>query len=161
MVIVRPLVETDHPWVSGLVVRYFGSVDVVSRGVQHDALRLPGLMATEDGGPVGLLLYQIVQDACEVVIIAAATPRRGVGKALLQAACQVAQHAGCTRLWLVTSNDNRRAQAFYQAQGMRLVAIHHGAITQARVLKPEIPWLGENGIPLEDEIEYELVLERA
>jgi ribosomal protein S18 acetylase RimI-like enzyme len=156
---IRPLTPADLPWASGLIVGYFGSTTVISRGVLHDALQLPGLVAFAEGKPVGLVQYRFAGDDCEVVLIAAAQRRRGIGTALLAAARGVAQRAGCRRLWLVTSNDNRSAQAFYEAQRMRLVTIHRGTITQARVLKPEIPWTGENGVLIEDEIEYEIVLE--
>jgi ribosomal protein S18 acetylase RimI-like enzyme len=156
---IRFLVAADLPWASGLIVGYFGSTTVISRGVLHDALQLPGLVALVEGKPVGLVQYRFAADDCEVVLIAAAQRRRGIGTALLAAARDVAQQAGCRRLWLVTTNDNRSAQAFYEAQGMRLVTIHRGAVTQARVLKPEIPWTGENGVLIEDEIEYEFILD--
>lgn len=157
----RSLVAIDQPWAAAWIGAHFGSTRIVSRGVLHDAQHLPGLVALEEGVPVGLLLYQIVQKDCEVVVLIALEPRRGVGTALLKAARQVARQAACRRLWLVTTNDNQGAQAFYQAQGLRQVVVHHGAIAQARVLKPEIPLLGENGIPIEDEIEYELMLDAA
>ncbi len=71
----------------------------------------------------------------------------------------IANDAACIRLWLVTTNDNRGAIEFYRAIGMRFVAIHRGAVSEARRLKPEIPELNEDGIPIEDEIEFELPLE--
>lgn len=157
---IRPFDDTDRPWAAALISEHFGSTRVVSRGVLLDALQLPGLVAVAEGTPVGLVLYRIVHDECEVVVITAAQPHRGIGRALLEAVRQLAQQAGCARLWLVTTNDNQSAQAFYQAQGMRQVAVYRGSITQARALKPEIPLTGENGIPIEDEIEYEIVLDR-
>lgn len=157
---VRSLVATDQPWLATLVSAHFGSTRVVSRGVLTDAPQLPGLVAVADGTPVGVVLYRIVQHDCEVVVLIATQLRRGIGRTLLQTVRQLAQQSGCTRLWLVTTNDNQGAQAFYQAEGMRQVTIHHGAITQARALKPEIPQVGENGISIEDEIEYEIVLNR-
>lgn len=156
---IRPFDDTDRPWAAALISEHFGSTRVVSRGVLHDALQLPGLVAVADGAPVGLVLYRIVQDECEVVVLVAMQPRRGIGRALLLAVRQLAQRAGCTRLWLVTTNDNQGAQAFYQAQGMRQVAVHRGAVAQARAFKPDIPLIGENGIPIEDEVEYEFLLD--
>lgn len=157
---IRRFDATDRPWVEALLGAHFGSTRVVSHGVLHHAPQLPGFVAVLNGAPVGLGLYRLAQDQCEVVVLIAAQPRRGVGHALLQAVRRLAEQAGCSRLWLVTTNDNQGAQAFYQAQGMRQVAIHRGAVAQARVLKPEIPLIGENGIPIEDEIEYELMLDK-
>jgi hypothetical protein len=38
------------------------------------------------------------------------------------------------------------------------IAIHRDAVMRARKLKPEIPLLGNDGIPIRDEIELELLL---
>ena len=37
-----------------------------------------------------------------------------------------------------------------------MVHFYHNAIDISRQIKPEIPLLGENGIPLKHEIEFEL-----
>ena len=65
---------------------------------------------------------------------------------------------GCRRVWLVTSNDNLDAIRFYQRRGLRLVAVHPGAIERAREIKPTIPLVGSYGIPIRDELEFELAL---
>ena len=44
---------------------------------------------------------------------------------------------------------------------MRLAAVHHGAVDAARRdLKPEIPLHGVGGVPIHDEVEFEIVLGR-
>ena len=47
---------------------------------------------------------------------------------------------------------------FYQKRGFHLVAVHQNALDYSRTLKPEIPLIGMDGIPLRDEIELEIVL---
>jgi GNAT superfamily N-acetyltransferase len=131
----------------------------VSRGILHDVPSLPGFVAERDGVPVGLLLYRIERDECEVVVLIAAVRREGIGHALLGAIEPIARRAGCRRLWLITTNDNRSGLAFYRAVGWTQVAVHRGAIREARRLKPEIPEFGEDGTPIEDEIEFEVNLE--
>jgi len=42
---------------------------------------------------------------------------------------------------------------------MHLAAVHRGAIAESRRLKPEISYCGVGGRPIEDEIEFELLLE--
>jgi hypothetical protein len=42
--------------------------------------------------------------------------------------------------------------------GFKIVAIHKDAIRDSRKLKPEIPEIGVDGIPITDEIELEIVL---
>jgi DNA-3-methyladenine glycosylase I len=77
---------------------------------------------------------------------------------LLAAIRQLAQTNGCRRLWLITTNDNLPALRFYQKRGFHLVAVYPDAVTEARRLKPEIPVLGLEDIPLRDELELEIVL---
>ena len=122
-------------------------------------MSLPGLVAEEDSRPLGLLLYRLDQDQCEVMVLISMLRRQGIGRSLMAAVQTIATDAGCTRLWLITTNNNRGALDFYRAIGMRLVAIHRGAVHEARRLKPEIPEFDGDGIPIEDEIEFELSLE--
>lgn len=56
-------------------------------------------------------------------------------------------------IWL-TTNDNTDAQRFYEHLVMKLVAVHPGAVNEARKLKPGIPELGLNNVPIRDELEY-------
>jgi DNA-3-methyladenine glycosylase I len=72
---------------------------------------------------------------------------------------KVARQSGCRRLWLVTTNDNLNALRFYQKRGFALVAVHRNALEISRKLKPEIPLIGADGIPLRDEIELEITLD--
>ncbi|MCE5190419.1 MAG: GNAT family N-acetyltransferase [Actinomycetia bacterium] len=94
----------------------------------------------------------------EVVTLISARPSCGIGTALIDAAVDRARAAGCRRLWLVTTNENTVAQHFYRSRGWSEVEVHLGAVRLARELKPEIPLVGQNGAPIEDEIEFELGL---
>ncbi|HEX6140904.1 MAG TPA: 2-oxo-4-hydroxy-4-carboxy-5-ureidoimidazoline decarboxylase, partial [Candidatus Limnocylindria bacterium] len=65
--------------------------------------------------------------------------------------------SGHHRLWLVTTNDNLDALHFYLRRGMRVAAVHAGAVDRDRALKPEIPrFNGSNGLPIRDLVELEL-----
>jgi N-acetylglutamate synthase-like GNAT family acetyltransferase len=144
----------DVEWASAALTEAFGAPVVVSRGVLQDPLTLPGFVARIDGAPVGLVTYHVNGDECEIVSIHG----YGVGAALLDAAVDQARGLGCRRAWLVTTNDNTRALRFYQRQGWDLVALHRDAVTEGRRLKPGIPALGLDGIPLRHELELELQL---
>jgi len=157
----RELAIDDRAWAERLVSERFASSRIVSRGILHDARTLPGLIAESEGAPVGLLQYQVVGEQFEVVVLIAVRPRQGVGRFLLRAAEPIARAQGCRRLWLITTNDNRAALSFYRAIGWRRVALHRGAMRESRRLKPEIPELASDGTPIEDEIEFELLLESA
>jgi ribosomal protein S18 acetylase RimI-like enzyme len=120
---------------------------------------LPGFVATLDGAPAGLASYAVRGSECELVTIRSLREGRGVGRALLAAVRDAAADAGCSRLWLITTNDNLRALELYQRFGMDIVALHRHAVSEARrTLKPSIPERGVNGIPITHELELELHL---
>jgi ribosomal protein S18 acetylase RimI-like enzyme len=155
---IRALTERDRGWVEALLVERWGSPQVVSRGRLHEPVALPGFVAFRDGRRVGLLTYSIEGQECEIVTINSLLERCGVGTNLIDAVQRVALEAGCTRLWLITTNDNLEALRFYQRRGFLLVAVHRNAIDDSRKLKPEISTVGLHGIPLRDEIELEIPL---
>jgi hypothetical protein len=81
---------------------------------------------------------------------------------LLAAAIEEARKLNSRRLWLVTTNDNLDALRFHQRSDMRLARLWVNATKEAREkLKPEIPMIGDYGIPLRDELELELILRTA
>jgi acetyltransferase (GNAT) family protein len=102
--------------------------------------------------------YNITGTSCEIVTINSIRPFAGVGTSLIEAVRDIALQSGCKRLWLITTNDNMNALRFYQKRGFILVAIHRNALDVSRKLKPEIPLIGNDGIPLRDEIELEMIL---
>ena len=59
------------------------------------------------------------------------------------------------RLVVITTNDNIGAIRFYQKRGFDMVKLYRGALERSRKLKPQIPLIGENEIPLRHEIEFE------
>jgi ribosomal protein S18 acetylase RimI-like enzyme len=82
--------------------------------------------------------------------------RVGAGAALLEGVGALARGAGARRVWLITTNDNTHALRFYQRSGFDLVAIHRDAVAEARRLKPSIPLVGNDGVPIRHELELEL-----
>jgi len=156
---IQPLNIADREWVSEFMLEHWGSNKVVSRGVVYYPQDLPGFVATDDGEKVGLVTYNIVDERCEIVTIDSIRPFSGVGTALIEAVKNFALESGCKRLWLITTNDNMNALRFYQKRGFVLVAVHRNALDVSRKLKPEIPLMGDDGIPLRDEIELEMMLD--
>ena len=62
-------------------------------------------------------------------------------------------------MWLVTTNNNIAAIAFYQRLGMDLRAVHRHALRASRELKPTIPERDAAGIRIDHELEFELLLD--
>ncbi|HEX4032961.1 MAG TPA: GNAT family N-acetyltransferase [Solirubrobacteraceae bacterium] len=156
---VRPLREDERDWLAEHLRLSWGSTTLVSGGRAHDGAALPAIVATDGDALTGLATYAIEEGECELVTIEAFERARGTGTALLDAVATVARAGGCARLWLITTNDNLAALRFYQRRGLRLVAVHRGAVDEARKIKPGIPLEGDNGIEIHDEIELELALE--
>ncbi|MBN1678849.1 MAG: GNAT family N-acetyltransferase [Anaerolineae bacterium] len=156
---VRPLSDTDRTWVRDLLAEHWGSSQIVSRGRLHDGAALPGFVAWAGGERVGLLTYCFESaTVCEVTSLNSLAEGIGAGTALLEAVITMAREAGCVRVWLVTTNDNLHALGFYQRRGFVLKAVHNNALETSRRLKPEIPLIGMNNIPLRDELELEMLL---
>jgi GNAT superfamily N-acetyltransferase len=155
---IKPLSDISRGWAERLIEEQCGAPVIISRGVAHRIGELPGYVAQRDGEYIGLSTYFVQDDACEMVSLHSVEQRSGVGSALIEAVKQAAIAAGCKRLWLITTNDNTAALRFYQKRGFVLVAVHRDALERSRKLKPEIPLVGMDGIPLRDEIELEMML---
>lgn len=155
---IRPLEAADQDWITELLTSRWGSCKIVTRGRVHQANALPGFIAERKGQSIGLLTYFIDEEQCEIISLDSLQERSGVGSALLREVEDAARHSNCTRLWLITTNDNFRAMNFYQKRGFTLRAVHKGAVNYARKLKPEIPSTSPEGVPLEDEWEFERFL---
>lgn len=132
---------------------------VVRKGTQVDAALLPGWVAQVSSENAALLTYQIEHGALEVVALKSWRAGAGLGSALLEAAKQKARQAGCAEVWLITTNDNLHALGFYQRRGFALRALYPNALAETRKIKPYIPEVGMDGIPLRDELELAWVVE--
>jgi len=150
---VRPATDADRPAVGSLLDARWGG-----RVAAHDELiepeTLPCLVAEDggvDGGLVGALTWRETAEGLEVMTLDSLA--RGAGTALLYAVYAEAVRRGCG-VWLVTTNDNLSASAFYASRGLRLLRVDLDAVSRARVLKPEIPTLGQHGLPIRDELVF-------
>ena len=157
-IVIRAPLVSERAWLERQLLESWGSLIVVSRGRVHDASRLSALVAVRGDELVGLATFAVGDADCELVTLDALRRREGVGSALLARVAQHAAERGCRRVWLITTNDNINGLRFYQRRGMRLIAVHPGAVDEARRLKPSIPVVGEHGIPIHDELEFELRL---
>ena len=108
----------------------------------------------------GLITYRLVVGRCEVTLLKALREGEGIGSALLEATVGIARDAGCRDVWLITTNDNLRALAWYERKGFTVAEVRAGAVDRAReTLKPSILTHNpETGLPISDEIELLLAL---
>jgi len=140
--------------------RHWYGTQIWSRGIRYEADKIPAIVAEREGKPVGLLTYDFLAGGsqCEVVTLSTRDENRGIAARLLERAEDIARAAGCWRIFLTTTNDNLRAIGVYQRQGWKFAALHKGIVDMARERVPHIPKIGLNGLPVHDELEFELWL---
>jgi len=155
---IRLLTLADCDWVRRAMVAAWGGEMVVAHNEVFHPADLPGFAAFADDEPIGLLTYNITGNECEIVTLDSWSEGQGVGTALILAAQQTAGRAVCERLFLVTTNNNTHALRFYQKRGFVISALRLNAIAENRKLKPQIPLLDKDGLPIRDEIELEILL---
>jgi GNAT superfamily N-acetyltransferase len=155
----RALTPEDQPWVSDFMKEHWGEDRIIVHNQEYIPSRLAGFAAFRDDQLTGLSTYTVENNECELISLDSLRPAQGTGKTLLDAVCKTAVRSGCWRLWLVTTNDNLQALGFYQKCGLRICAIYPGAVDEARMHKPTIPMIAENGLPIHDEIELEEILQ--
>ncbi|MCF8001774.1 MAG: GNAT family N-acetyltransferase [Halanaerobiales bacterium] len=131
---------------------------LVSRNQEHDIRKLPGFIAIEDHKVVGIVTYKLENNEIEIITLNAFKENEGIGTSLLETVIDKGKELDCSRVWLITTNDNVNAMRFYQLKGFDMVAFHEDAVNKARELKPEIPEIGYHGIKVEHEIEFEYPL---
>ena len=110
----------------------------ISRSYDDPAALTGFLVEDDDGECVGLATYRAEPAECEVVTLIAVTRRRGIGRMLLEAVRQDATEQGCKRLWLMTTDDNPDALAFYNRLGWVEVGRHPDFDSVVRQSKPDL-----------------------
>ena len=152
----RRVTDADRQQIADLVEAEWG-LPAVSVSGMYDPSTLPGIVAEQEGELLGVLTYIVNDSDMEVVTLNSLLEGRGVGTALLAEARRLAQASG-RRLWLITTNENVEAIAFYQRRGMEIAALHRDFAEEVRAAKP-IPAEpgpgGLGGIVFRHAIEFE------
>src|SRR5690242_6994620 len=155
---IRRLSHDDLPRLRQFWIENWGADFMVTRGKIYKPEQLSGFVVEENNNWLGLVTYVIEDHEMEITSLDSLSAGKGIGTELLDAAINVARQQKCKRLFLITTNDNLNALGFYQRRGWELVKIYRGAINEIRKIKPGIPLIGYNNIPLRDEIELEMNL---
>ncbi|MCU9595793.1 GNAT family N-acetyltransferase [Caldibacillus thermolactis] len=138
---------------------HWGSTEMVISSGVYDCSALDGFAAVnEEDKIIGLITYIIKYNECEIISLDSIEEGKGIGTTLVQEVENLAIKKKCELLKLITTNDNLLALRFYQKRGFILSQIINNAVEKARKLKPEIPLIGNDGIPIRDEIELIKIL---
>lgn len=152
-VTIRDALEADRAWIRSHVAASWG-LPVVSVSGSYDPTELAALVASApEATVVGVATYRLTDTECEVLTLDALVPRRGVGTALLG---EVRRRAGRRRVWLITTDENHGAIAFYRHLGMQEVRRHHDFVSQVRSAKD----LAAGAVGFRDALEFEFDVER-
>ena len=122
-------------------------------------MNIPGDFVEDGDEWIGLLSFIVADNELEITSLDSLREGQGVGSRLLTQAIEEARTRNCRRIFLTTTNDNLHALGFYQKRGFELVTIHSHTLDETRKLKPDLPLIGMNSIPLRDEIELEMNLQ--
>jgi ribosomal protein S18 acetylase RimI-like enzyme len=158
-VVVRELRGDEEAWLRGTLRERWGEELIVGRGHVWRPEELSGLVAVNASGErAGLATYAVSGEVAELVTLDALQTGVGVGSRLLDAVAAAARGAGARRLIVMSTNDNLRALRLYQRAGFRLTELRPGAVDESRIVKPSIPVVGHDGIPIRDELDLMLDL---
>ena len=155
---IQQIDQSNREQIDEFILRQWFSMQMVVRGESVDLSTAAGYCAVEGDEIIGLITYRIIEDEMEILSLDSLRENKGIGTALLNKAAHKAAETGCAKITLITTNDNLRALRFYQKRGFDMVRLYRNALEQSRKVKPEIPLIGENGIPLNHEIELEMRL---
>jgi len=152
--------KKDEKALSELIKQSWRSDIIVSRGKKYKVEDLEGILTYENEKIIGLGLYYIKNRECEIVLLEALFQKQGIGTKIIEKIKEIAITNKCKRIWLITSNDNINAIKFYQRRGFFISNFYKNAMEESRKLKPEIPLIGEYEIPIKDEIEFEIEIQK-
>jgi GNAT superfamily N-acetyltransferase len=125
---------------------------VISSGV-YDCSVLDGFAVFNKNGEItGLITYIVSGQECEIISLDSIDEGQGIGTLLVQEVEELARREGCVTLNLITTNDNLNALKFWQKRGFTLSLVLCNAVEKARKIKPSIPMIGYEEIPIRDEL---------
>lgn len=101
------------------------------------------------------MTHEVINKQIEITSLNSFEENRGVATTLIKHLIKVAKKRGIKRVFVITDNSNLRALGFYQKRGFVIKAVYSNSFEELRKIKPQIPKISENGIPLRDEIELE------
>lgn len=130
---------------------------IAVNGKLWDTRVLPGFAALdEDGNLIGYILYAFHNGVCEIMVLESLHEGIGVGTRLIGRVKGIAKTHGIKKVVVMTTNDNIQAIRFYQKRGFTLRELRPNMLETSRKIKPAIPLMGNEGIPIRDEIEFEI-----
>lgn len=143
---IRPIAPADAPAIARLMqgLGFEHSVAEIGQrlAMAPDRAADPALLAEAEGHAAGLIALHIApmlfypQPLARIttLVVDPAMRRRGIGRALVEAAIALADAAGCGTLELTTALHREEAQAFYRSLGFECTSFRMARILAKSVL---------------------------
>lgn len=142
--------------INTFIKEHWYTATMVIRGNIIDMTKTEGFYFCEGENIIGLITYIVYDNILEITSLDSLRENQGIGSKLLETVIREAKERNFQKIILITTNDNINAIRFYQKRGFDMVHLFRNALDTSRKLKPEIPLIGENSIPLRHELEFEL-----
>ena len=147
--------STNRKLVNAFIMEHWHTTTMIIRGRQIDMTTTDGFFLREREKVIGLITYLVYGRILEIISLDSLCENQGIGSMLVDMVIREAKERGVQKIVLITTNDNINAIRFYQKRGFDMAHLFRNAVDAARKLKPEIPLIGDNAIPLHHEIEFE------
>ncbi len=157
---VNKITEKNRNIINDFMINRWYSLKMIIRGKEIDMASVDGFYVLDKYAIVGLITYLINEEnsVMEITSLDSLKENQGIGTILINRVIEEAKKIRCKKIVLITTNDNINALRFYQKRGFDMVHLFHNALEVSRKLKPEIPVIGQNSIPLMHEIEFEMII---
>lgn len=144
--------------INAFIKQHWYTTTMIIRGKEIDMTKVEGFYFRERKNIIGLVTYIVYDNILEITSLDSLQENQGIGSKLVETVIREAKEREFQKIVLITTNDNINAIRFYQKRGFDMSRLFRNAMDVSRKLKPEIPLIGENSIPLRHEIEFELFL---
>ena len=142
--------------VNTFIKEHWYTTTMIIRGRVIDMTKTEGFYFSDGENIIGLITYIVYDNILEITSLDSLQENQGIGSKLIETVIHEAKERKVQKIVLITTNDNINAIRFYQKRGFDMAHLFRNALDISRELKPEIPLIGENSIPLRHEIEFEL-----
>lgn len=148
--------SSNRDLINVFIKQHWYSTTMIIRGKEIDMTKVDGFYFRDGKTIIGLITYIVYNNILEIISIDSLRQNQGIGSKLIEAVIHEAEERNLQKIVLITTNDNINAIRFYQKRGFDMAHLFRNAMDISRKLKPEIPLIGDNSIPLRHEIEFEL-----
>lgn len=144
--------------VNAFIKQHWYTTTMIIRGKEVDMTKVDGFYFRDGKTIIGVITYIVYNHILEITSLDSLQENQGIGSELVETVIHEAKERNLEKIVLVTTNDNINAIRFYQKRGFDMAHLFRNSMDISRKLKPEIPLVGENSIPLRHEIEFELLI---